>query len=185
MRNIEIQVGSKTVVLQTEGFNEPIDVDDLTQIHYHNLSGESLTIPVILNRIGLLKVEAESEARKRRIESKIYEASFKRGLRKEASMNSNYFKVGGERVKMSEKSLEEVVMLDPIWQEKFDERINAERDHEFLSILYWSLSEKSKKLDVMLKSVNPSEFESSIVEGFINGMYVKDASDISIVNRRK
>ncbi len=185
MRDIEMQIGSKTIILQTASFDEPIDSDDLLQIHYHNLSGEAITIPVIINRVGLLKVEAESLARKARIKSKIYEAGFKRKLRREASVNNNYFKVEGERIKLSEKSLEEAVMLDKAWQEMYDDRLNSERDNEFLSILYWALGDKSKKLDVMLKSVVPEEFEKNIVVGKINGMYIDNIDNISIVNRRR
>ena len=182
MRRIEIQVGSKSVFLETADFDDTIDVDDLTSIHYGNLAGEAITIPVILNRIGLLKVEAEKLSKKAKMNAEIFESQYKRDLRREASANSNFFRIDGERIKLSEKSLDEAVKLNEDWQAKYNERLDAEESFSFMDILYWSISEKSKKLDVLLKGVQQDDLENLIDTGYINGMFV-DVEELKIVNR--
>ena len=68
--------------LETTPFDSTIDVDDLTLVHYDNLAGEAMTIPTLLNKVGLLKVEAESIAKKSEQIKKRYIANFKKDLRK-------------------------------------------------------------------------------------------------------
>lgn len=184
MGRINIDIGIKKIVLETQDFTDDIDVDDLLTIHYENIPGEVVTIPVLLNRIGLLKAEAEGIAKKAKVAVKIHESGFKKKLRHEASVNGNYFKVSGERIKLSEKSLEEAVNLDQEFQDKTNEQIDAETNHEFVSVLYWSLSEKSKKLDNMIKGTTPEEFMQDIVDGVINGMQISKTEGVSVVDRR-
>lgn len=182
MSRIEINIGNRQLLLETKDFDGVIDVDDLLSIHYENIPGEVITIPVLLNRVGLLKAEAEGVAKKSKVSVDIYESSFKKKLRREASMNGNYFKLDGERIKLSEKSLEEAVRLDKGWQDKYNNRIDAETNHEFVSVLYWSLSEKSKKLDNLIKGTTPEEFENGIVEGVVNDIFIGNGR-ISITKR--
>jgi len=170
-KNMIVKIGNKTINLITKPFGSELDMDNLTEIHHGNLLGEMLTIPTILNRVGLLKAEAQAEARKAKFTAEIYEAGFKRKLRKEASVNGNYFKIEGERIKLSEKSLEESALLDEQLQALKDERYDAEMYDEFLNSLYWALTEKSKKIDSITKGMKEDELE--VTEDTINGVKIK------------
>ena len=112
MSKVKINIGGRGITLETKDFGENIDVDDLLSIHYENIPGEVITIAVLLNRIGLLKAQAEGEAKNAKLNLEISESKFKKELRREASINGNYFTIDGQRIKMSEKSLEESMYLD-------------------------------------------------------------------------
>tara|TARA_R110000803_G_scaffold210835_1_gene284164 strand:+ start:34208 stop:34798 length:591 start_codon:yes stop_codon:yes gene_type:complete len=183
MSKVNINVGGKKITLTTKDFDENIDVDDLLSIHYENIPGEVITIAVLLNRIGLLKAQAEGEAKKAKLNSEIAEAKLKKSLRREASINGNYFTIDGQRIKLSEKSLEESMYLDPLCQQAAEDRIIAETNHETVSVLYWSLSEKSKKLDNMIRGTKPEDFIESIIEGKINDIYISANTRIPITER--
>ena len=183
MSKVKINIGGRGITLETKDFGENIDVDDLLSIHYENIPGEVITIAVLLNRIGLLKAQAEGEAKNAKLNLEISESKFKKELRREASINGNYFTIDGQRIKMSEKSLEESMYLDAVCQKASRDRINAETDHETVSVLYWSLSEKSKKLDNLIRGTKPEEFIDSIIEGKINDIYISANSRIPITER--
>jgi hypothetical protein len=184
MGRIEMNIGGKKIVLNTKDFNEEIDVDDLLSIHYENIPGEVITIPALLNRVGLLKAEAESISKKSKLLLSIEESKFKKGLRREATINSGFFRINEERFKLSEKSLEEAMVLDKVCQTRAQQLIDAETDYETVSVLYWSLSEKSKKLDNLIKGTSPDEFSESIIEGKINDMYISFNKRIPITERK-
>jgi len=173
-KEIRVEVGSNEfVILETEGLSGRIDVDDLLTIHDDNIVGELMTISVLLNKVGLLKSEAEQIAKRSKFQKEIYVSNFKKRLRSEASANANHFKIDGERIKLSEKSLEEMLLLDKDYQKKMNMQIDSEKVLADLDVFYWSLSEKSKKVDTLSKKIVPEEFEASLVRGVVNTVNIK------------
>jgi len=146
-KKIKHEMLKHDVTMETEGLTGVVDVDDLTSIHIGNIEGEVLTIVEQLNKVGFLKSLAEREAKKSKLKLEVYSAEFSKNLRREAAMNSNYFTIDGDRVKLTENSAKEALILDPTYQKLAKERIDDETNFEVASILYWSVSEKSKKLD--------------------------------------
>ena len=146
-KKIKHEMLKHDVTMETEGLTGVVDVDDLTSIHIGNIEGEVLTIVEQLNKVGFLKSLAEREAKKSKLKLEVYSAEFSKNLRREAAMNSNYFTIDGDRVKLTENSAKEALILDPTYQKLAKERIDDETNFEMSSILYWSVSEKSKKLD--------------------------------------
>lgn len=146
-KKIKHEMLKHDVTMETEGLTGVVDVDDLTSIHIGNIEGEVLTIVEQLNKVGFLKSLAEREAKKSKLKLEVYSAEFSKNLRREAAMNSNYFTIDGDRVKLTENSAKEALILDPTYQKLAKERIDDETNFEMASILYWSVSEKSKKLD--------------------------------------
>lgn len=146
-KKIKHEMLKHDVTMETEGLTGAVDVDDLTSIHIGNIEGEVLTIVEQLNKVGFLKSLAEREAKKSKLKLEVYSAEFSKNLRREAAMNSNYFTIDGDRVKLTENSAKEALILDPTYQKLAKERIDDETNFEMASILYWSVSEKSKKLD--------------------------------------
>lgn len=173
MSKILLNIGGQNLTLVTQDFGGDIDVDDLLQMHYENIPGEVATMPTLVNRVGSLKASAESAAKFAKLALEIYEADFKKRLRREASVNGNFFKLEGERIKLSEKSLSEAVTLDKQWKILSDAFLNAEADHSQIESLYWAVCSKDKKLDNLVKGIVPEDMMKDLVEGKINDMTIR------------
>jgi hypothetical protein len=72
-----IFVDGMNLILKYSPFEDAIDMDDLTRIHYENLYGEAVTVSAIQNRIGILKAEAEAAYERKKLECDIYEANLR------------------------------------------------------------------------------------------------------------
>ena len=103
----------------------------------------------------------------------MFEASLKKQFRREANLSGGKFTIDGESVKLTEKSLEDAVILDVKYQTVSKEIIEAKRDLDMLDSLFWSVQDKSKKLNNILKPVTPEEFVSELIEGEINLLFIK------------
>ena len=66
-----IHVGDKPLLLVSEDFEEKINVDDICRIDYMNLYGELVTMPALLNKIGLYKAEVEAMYSKSKVRLEI------------------------------------------------------------------------------------------------------------------
>ena len=71
------------VELETNGFSGRIDIDQLTSIDYGNLYGEAVTVSALLNKVGLLRAEAEQALAEKKLERDVCEADTKRKWRSE------------------------------------------------------------------------------------------------------
>lgn len=160
------------VTLVTNGFEETVDIDKLTSIDYSNLYGEAVTVSALLNKVGLLRAEAERAVSEKKLEKEVYEADMKKGWRREANRNGGKFTIEDEEIKLSEKALDEALLLDEDYQKLCLEYIEAQENFSVLDALQWSVQDKSKKLNNLLKPVTPQEFLSELVEGKVNSFLI-------------
>jgi hypothetical protein len=160
------------VTLVTNGFEETVDIDKLTSIDYSNLYGEAVTVSALLNKVGLLRAEAERAVSEKKLEKEVYEADMKKGWRREANRNGGKFTIEEEEIKLSEKALDEALLLDEDYQKLCLEYIEAQKNFSVLDALQWSVQDKSKKLNNLLKPVTPQEFLSELVEGKVNSFLI-------------
>lgn len=160
------------VTLVTNGFEETVDIDKLTSIDYSNLYGEAVTVSALLNKVGLLRAEAERAVSEKKLEKEVYEADMKKGWRREANRNGGKFTIEDEEIKLSEKALDEALLLDEDYQKLYLEYIEAQKNFSVLDALQWSVQDKSKKLNNLLKPVTPQEFLSELVEGKVNSFLI-------------
>ena len=160
------------VTLVTNGFEETVDIDKLTSIDYSNLYGEAVTVSALLNKVGLLRAEAERDVSEKKLEKEVYEADMKKGWRREANRNGGKFTIEDEEIKLSEKALDEALLLDEDYQKLCLEYIEAQKNFSVLDALQWSVQDKSKKLNNLLKPVTPQEFLSELVEGKVNSFLI-------------
>ena len=160
------------VTLVTNGFEETVDIDKLTSIDYSNLYGEAVTVSALLNKVGLLRAEAERAVSEKKLEKEVYEADMKKGWRREANRNGGKFTIEDEEIKLSEKALDEALLLDEDYQKLCLEYIEAQKNFSVLYALQWSVQDKSKKLNNLLKPVTPQEFLSELVEGKVNSFLI-------------
>lgn len=177
MRTI-IHIDNQPLELIMADFDSEINVDEITSIDYSNLFGEAVTISTLLNSIGILKARAEAIYAEKKLDFDIYEATQRKRLRREAAMNSNYFKVDDQQIKLTENSLEEAIIIDAGWQVNKKNVIKAQETLNKVDSIYWAISSKSKKLEVMLKPVTPEEFFNELMEGTVNGILIKKRKSI-------
>lgn len=174
-----IHIDDNPLELIMADFDSEINVDEITSIDYSNLFGEAVTISTLLNRIGILKARAEAIYAEKKLEFDIYEATQRKRLRREAAMNSNYFKVDDQQIKLTENSLEEAIIIDEGWQVNKKNVIKANETLEKINALYWALGSKDKKLSTIMKPVTPEEFFNEIIEGKVNGILIKKRKSIT------
>lgn len=161
------------VTLVTNGFEDRIDIDQLTSIDYSNLYGEAVTISALLNKVGMLRADAECKMNEKKLERDVCEAELKKQWRSEANRNQGKFLIEDDEIKLSEKALDEALLLDEDYQNLCIEYINAQKNFGILDALQWAIQDKSKKLNNLLKPVTPSEFLNELIEGKINTFLIK------------
>ena len=168
------------VTLVTNGFEDTVDIDKLTSIEYSNLYGEAVTVSALLNKVGLLRAEAEKKVAECKLEKEVYEAQTKKEWRREANRNGGKFTLAledgeVEEIKLSEKALDEALLLDNYYHTLFIPYIDAQKNFSVLDALQWAVQDKSKKLNNLLKPVTPTEFLGELVEGKVNSFFIKKA----------
>ena len=172
---ITVHFNNVPVVLETSGFEGRVNIDRLTSIDYSNLYGEAVTVSALLNRVGMLRAEAEAELAEKKLEKEMYEADSKKLWRRQANRNGGKFIIDGDEVKMSEKALDEALMLDDKYVELCTEYIEAQKNFSLLDAINWAVQDKSRKLNNLLKPVTPTEFLSELIEGEVNSFLIKKA----------
>lgn len=170
--DILVHFNDVPVTLKTNGFEDTVDIDRLTSIDYSNLYGEAVTVSALLNKVGLLRAEAERAVSEKKLEKEVCEADMKKGWRREANRNGGKFTIEDEEIKLSEKALDEALLLDEDYQKLCLEYIEAQKNFSVLDALQWSVQDKSKKLNNLLKPVTPQEFLSELVEGKVNSFLI-------------
>lgn len=172
---IKVHFNNVPVELVTNGFEGKVDIDRLTSIDYSNLYGEAVTVSALLNKVGMLRAEAEAELAEKKLEKEMYEANSKKLWRRQANRNGGKFIIDGDEVKMSEKALDEALMLDDKYVELCTEYIEAQKNFSLLDAINWAVQDKSRKLNNLLKPVTPTEFLSELIEGEVNSFLIKKA----------
>lgn len=181
MTKVVVPFGSKAVVLNFGEFGDEVDVDNLTSIDYSNLFGEAVTVSALLNRIGILRAEAESIWSTKKLECDIYGAGLAKQYRREANTTGGKFTLttdkGPVSIKLTEDSLNTAILLDLAFQNKKKGIIEAQKNFAFLDSLYWAIQSKDRKLSVLMKATTPEEFYNELIEGEVNGIMIKKPTD--------
>lgn len=164
---IIVQLEKYSVVLKMLPFDQELDVDELTKIQYDNLYGEYVTISTLLNRIGLLKAEAENIVRTKKHEVEIMEAE-----------KRQYYAEQNSGKKLTRQQYDDLVTLDTEVRRLKSHYIKDQKTLDIVDALYWGVQSKSQKLGVLMKGVTPSEFENDLMDGMINGILIKKHKNI-------
>jgi len=172
-----IHIGNEPITLEHDSLDRSINVDDLTIIDTGNIFGEHVTISAAVNRIGLIKAEVEARMAITKMDYKIYEGNYKAKLRKQAANNSGFYTVRVEnedvKVKITQGALEACFETDVEWINLKKAFIEAEKNFNQLDVLYWSMQDKSRKLNGLVNGTTPTEYVEGMIEGKINGIFIK------------
>lgn len=138
--NIIVEEGDKTIVLHSPDTDEDIELDEVTTINYSNLYGEAVTISALLNKVGMWKAEYERKAKEAKLYCDVFVSQLKKKYRREALKNHGQVSVDGEAVKLTEKGLDEIILLNEEYQKQYLIKLNLNL-REINSILYFGQSE--------------------------------------------
>jgi len=171
----KINVGGKQVLLTHSDFDDSIDIEDLSKIDYSNIVGEALTIDPLKSKIGAMLSEAEYLESEAKMALSVYEADFKMKCRKESTRDEGFATVNGTRFKVTEKALETAHCSDREWQRLKNQLHIATRNHGIVKSMLNGVEGKAFRLQYFIPKVTPEEFIGELVEGKINGYFLKKA----------
>ena len=120
-----------------------------------------------------MKAEVEATVKEKKLELEYKEAELRKNLRREGVENSGKIDISGVSVKLTEKSLDEAIILDEGIRILKKNVYTAERDLSIVDSLFWSVSAKDKKLNHLIKSVTPVELEDEIINCTLNSIVIR------------
>lgn len=162
-----LTIGDKSYKLIYEDFeDEDVDVDKLLKIDYSNLIGEMITIPIWICRFGNLLADAESQVAERKINVEVMEAKLKEKYRIEL-MEAN----GGKNPTVDQ--LNTAISLDKSYQTIKKSYISAQKTRDYINSIFWSLKEKSNKIEKLSLTIQNTDIPEEVIEGRVNGIMVK------------
>ena len=170
--NEVINISGQKVVFKNLWDENELNIDEITCIQYHNLYGEAVTISAILNKVGVWKAECEKMYEETKLNHDILDSKIRREIREKAANNGGRFANRGGETKLTEKYLDELVVIDKDWIESKKRVIEVKSVYEKISAVFWAVNSKDKKLNNLVKSVDEVELLNSLVEGKVNGILI-------------
>ena len=173
MDKVTIELKTKIVVLSIIPFDNEIDVRDFTEIHYHNIIGEILTVSVALNRMGNLLADIDEILSECKLDFEIFMAQMNEEKRKELEFNQEDSK-GNIKVKQpTVNELDAAIIRTIEYKTKKLNLIRVQKQRDYISSLYWAVKSKDDKLNKLTEKIRPEDFEKDIIEEVINGIRLK------------
>ena len=168
-----VHIGENDIVLISKDIIDELDMDQITSIDHSNLYGEIVTCSVLLNKIGLLKAEVEAQYNNDKMNCEIYESKLRESLRRESILNGGKVQTSNGSIKLTESSLDELILLDLDFQKKKRNTIESKKNLDMIDSLYWAIQSKDKKLTNLVPKVTPKEFYDELIEGTVNSFIIK------------
>ncbi len=172
---VKINFKDKIIELVFEEFESVIDVDLLTQIDYSNIYAEFVTIPALMNKVGIWKAESENDHADAKLARDIYCADRAENLRRELKTETTDYK-GNPKVKYpSQSEVENAVLLDTVVQNHYKKCIRLKKEADYMDSLYWAVKSKEMKLNKLIEGmkIHPEDFQSHLIEERWNGILIK------------
>jgi hypothetical protein len=165
--------GDKMLSLKINTFDDIIDVEDIEKISSHNILGEILTFPVIMNRIGNLQAEMDEILAEAELELQIKQAElggyYRRNLIKKVIDDKKIEKT----VYPTVAEVEAAVTLDAVYQNCKKKIIRLNKEKQMINSFFWAAKSKDDKLNKLSEKLRPDEFERELLEETINGITIK------------
>lgn len=164
--NYTIEIGDKTIALKFFQFEdeEDMDIDKLLVINHANILAEIITFPVILNRFGLLLSEMENAHSLAELDCKVFKAKKRKEIRKKYELRKEKF---------TADIVDDDYRSDPAYKAKQMRAINLKKKHSIMNSVYWSLKDKSDKLNKISEKLQPGDLEWDKLAKKFNGVDIK------------
>lgn len=175
---VQIAFKDKIINLHFEEFDDDIDIDQLTTLNYTNLHAEIVTIPALMNRVGMWKAEAENSYSNFKLDQEIYAARRAENYRKTLTTRTSDSK-GNDKVRFPTKDqVENAVLLDEGVQLRRKKLLRLKKEADYMDALYWAVKSKEMKLNRISENMGfaPEDFEKELVEGKFNGIMIRPKS---------
>lgn len=171
--NLTFEFKGNTIILKFPTFNSEIDIDEITSIDYHNLFAEIITIPALMNRVGLWKSEADNVYGLYKLEVEVKEAELFEYYSK--SLTQVYTgSTGKEQTKFpSAETVQQAVNKDPIRVNMRKKLLRLQKEADYLDSFYWSVKSKEKKLDNLTHTLTPEDMQKDLVNQKFNDILIK------------
>lgn len=156
---LQIPFNDQIINIGLGKMDEDIDIEQCTFIDYNNLFAEIVTNSTVLNRIGLLKAEADNIYDEYKFEVDIYAAQLAERFRKEIE-------------KPTVDKIENCVTLDPVYQNMKKKLFRLKKEAAYMESSYKAINSKDFKLPKLLDylALVPIEHEIEISEKKWNGI---------------
>jgi hypothetical protein len=174
---IELKNGEK-ISLNSVLFenDEDINLDELFRIDIKNLVHEIVTFPIVLNQLGLLLAEANSQLSEKKLDLEIYVAKRKEFFRKRAMNDDDTEDEEGlnkkakpsRPKKLSVDEIDSLVTLDPGYAVKKRKLIEIQKQVDYVTSIFWSGKSKDEKLNKMSLTLKEGDIYDSLVNNNIN-----------------
>lgn len=161
---IMVEIGTKTVVLVSPDKDEEIELDDVTTINYSNLYGEAVTVSGLLNKVGLMKVEYEKKAKEEKLFCDVFAANLRKKLRREAATNGGRITIDGESFKLTEKGLEDAILLNEQYQKNLMNLIEIESKRDKLDTLFGQYKARTRNLTICCQRLYRKTLKKSLLK---------------------
>lgn len=161
----------KTVVINSKGFTDDIDVDTLLQINYQRLPAEMVTFPVILNKLGMLLADANNKLKETELDFEIFVAKQNELIRLELLDEKKTKRYTDADINIFSKAQ---LKKSKAYRIKQIMIIKAQRQQETINSLYWAAKDKSDKINKLSEKLQADQVDYDLNElrGTINGIKV-------------
>ena len=172
---IDLPFMNSSVQMTFAGFDSELNVEEYTTIDYGNIYAELITISTLINRVGIWKADAEYQFDMAKLEVGRYSAE------RAESLRSSLTTITGDKRKFpSNDMVNQAVEQDKHVILLKGKMYRLKKFHAILDAFYWGVQNKSSKLNALSAgmSLTPTDFEKNIVEGKVNGYYIKFRNSI-------
>lgn len=171
---ITLTLGEDRVIrFSFDDFDGELDTDKLIRIDYENLVAEMLTFPVVVNKLGLLAADADSQFRLAKLNLKITEAKLRRQVREELTEEDVDAKGNRKVSKPTVQEIEDAIMIKKLYRSRNEDMNEAEKNKEYLYSIYDAAKDKSRKLDKLSLTLQPGDIDESLIQKQMNSIYFK------------
>lgn len=173
--SVKVPFKDKTLVLRIRFLDLDIDIESLTQINYSNLYGEMITIPTLVNKVGIIRAEAESNMDRAKLDRNITHAKLDEHYRKTLRYEHVNYKKETVWKDPNNDTVTAAINKDEQYINASKRYIRMKKEFGFIDSLFWAVKDKAGILKKMGESMSltPEDFEKNIVEGAINGMMIR------------
>lgn len=173
--------------LRMSVIDEEVDIDRFLTIDVSNLAAEIITAPAVLNKFGLLLADANETLSEKKLTLEILEAKVKEEIRngnnqKEEEDDEEDPKGKKKLIPVKKLTVDEVnsmLIQNKAYQIATRNFIKAQKEVEYISSVYWSLKDKSGKLDKMSMSLTTGDVLEQLVNSKLKRMNFVDISVIT------
>lgn len=155
-----VHLESKLIAIKPTEWDYDFDPDSIFKIDPFNIFGEIITIPVLVNRMGVLVAEMRSYIKKEKIKLEFKEAQVRKLFRQKADK------------KPTIQEVDDHLISDGVIRTKRLRLIDLEEQSSKIESFWESAKDKSFKLNSFAKSLTPKDFESELIEGVVNGVFI-------------